>query len=39
MNISDVNVKDCECKWYKPKWWKRNCNVNVSVVNVSDWNG
>jgi len=39
MNVSVVNVNGCECKWYEPKWWERNCDVNVSIVNVNDGNG
>jgi len=39
MNISGVNARGCEYKWFEHKWCERNCDVNVNVMNVSDGNG
>ena len=39
VNISGVNVRGCECKWFEHNGCERNCDVNVSIMNVSDDNG
>jgi len=34
-----VNVSGVNLKWCEHKWCERNCDTNISVVNLSDGNG